>query len=134
VVTKADELFKLDARSDPAVLDGLTLEEVRQLYHEGTEGQPMNTSKNPWRVFILVNAEVLANPELGVIKCVAADYDDAACVPKNSWFGPQRYLGWLRTSLKHVLALWFELDIYCLREIGNGTAGGPGAWCDPENV
>jgi hypothetical protein len=93
----------------------------------------MNTSKNPWRVFILVNAEVLANPELGVIKCVAADYDDAACVPKNSWFGPQRYLGWLRTSLKHVLALWFELDIYCLREIGNGTAGGPGAWCDPEN-
>lgn len=133
MITRAEELFKLDARSDPAALDSLALEDVRQFYHERTGGQPMNTDKGPWRVFILVDAEVLANPELDIIKCVAADYDAAACVPKNSFFGPQRYFGWLRVASKHVLTLWFELEIYDFEQIGNHTAGGPGAWWDPED-
>ncbi|EMD64906.1 hypothetical protein GGP41_003572 [Bipolaris sorokiniana] len=128
-ICKAEELFKLDARSD-STLDGLTLEEVRQLYHDGTGGQPMNTDKDPWRIFILADEEVLAIPSL--IKCVAADYDAAACVPKNPRFGPQRYFGWLRMSPNHVLKLWFELEIYFLKQIVNYTAGGPGAWWDPD--
>jgi hypothetical protein len=67
---------------------------------------------------------MLANLDLGVIKCVAADYDTAACVPKKSRFGPHRYFGWLRMSSGHVLSLWFGLDIYSFGEIGNCTAGG----------
>jgi len=132
MITKAEELFKLDARSDPAVLDGLILEEVRQLYHDGTGGQPLNKDNGPWRVFILVDADVLASPDLGMIKCVAADYDAAAAVPKNTTFGPQRYFGWLTMSSERVLDLWFELEMYFFEEIGNSTAGGPGAWWDPD--
>ncbi|EUC28492.1 hypothetical protein COCCADRAFT_40990 [Bipolaris zeicola 26-R-13] len=132
MIAKTEELFKPDARSDPAVLDGLALEEVRQLYHNGTGGQPMNTDRDPWRIFILADREVLTNPNLGMIKCVAADYDAAACVPKNPRFGPQRYFGWLRMSPNHVLKLWFELDIYFIKQIVNFAAGGPGAWWDPD--
>jgi hypothetical protein len=131
IIAKAEELFKLDTRSNPAVLDGLALEKVRQLYHDGTGGQPMNTDRGPWRIFMLADTEVLANPDLGMIKCVAADYDAAACVPKNPRFGPQRYFGWLRMSSNHVVKLWFELEIYYLEQIVNHTAGGPGAWWDP---
>jgi hypothetical protein len=93
MITKAEELFKLDARSDPAASDDLTLEEVRQLHHEGKGGPPMNTDKGPWRVFILADAEVLANLDFSAIKCVVADDDAAVCVPQNSYFGPQRYFG-----------------------------------------
>ena len=132
MIAKAEELFRLDARSDPAVLDGLTLEEVRQLYHDGTGGQPLNKDKGPWRIFILVDADVLASPELGMIKCVAADYDAVAAVPKNPRFGQQRYYGWLTMSSERVLSLWFELEMYFFEEIGNSTAGGPGAWWDPD--
>src|SRR5690242_12197172 len=64
VITRAEELYKLDARSDPAFLAGLELEEVRNLYHEGTGGQPLNTNNDPWRVFILVDEEVLEDPKL----------------------------------------------------------------------
>ena len=78
------------------------------------------------------DAEVLADPDLEVIKCVAADYDAAACVPKNWKYGPQRYFGWIRMSSRHVLTLWEELRIYFFKEIGEHTAGGPGAWWDAE--
>lgn len=131
-ISKAEGLFKLDARSDRSTLDGLTLEEVRQLYHNGTGGQPMNTDMGPWRIFILVDEEVLANPS--IIKCVAADYDAAACVPKNTRYGPQRYFGWLRMSSAHVFILWLQLDIYFIEEIVEGTEGGPGAWWDAANI
>ena len=130
ITAKAEDLFQLDTRSDPAVLDGLTLEEVRQLYHDGAGGQPMNTANDPWRVFMLADEEVLTKPDLGVVKCVAADYDAAACVPRNPHFGPQRYFGWLRMPSTHVLKLWVELDTYCLEQIVNHTLGGPGAWWD----
>lgn len=130
ITAKAEDLFQLDTRSDLAVLDGLTLEEVRQLYHDGAGGQPMNTANDPWRVFMLADEEVLTKPDLGVVKCVAADYDAAACVPRNPHFGPQRYFGWLRMPSTHVLKLWVELDTYCLEQIVNHTLGGPGAWWD----
>jgi hypothetical protein len=71
----------------------------------------MNMDNGPWQVFILADAEVLANPDHEVIKCVAADYDAAACVPKNSWYCPQRYFGWIRMSSRQVLTLWFEMEI-----------------------
>lgn len=133
MITKAEDLFNLDARSDPSTLDGLTLEQVRHLYHESGGGQPMNTDKDPWRVFILADEEVLTNPDLGVIKVVAADYDAVACIPRNPRFGPQRYFGWLKMSSAHVLTLWFQLEIYTLEQVGNHTEGGPGAWWDAEH-
>ncbi|KAJ5057730.1 hypothetical protein J3E74DRAFT_430759 [Bipolaris maydis] len=85
MIAKVEELFKQDTRSDPTVLEGLTLEEVRQLHHKGTGGQPINIDRDLWRIFILGDTE-----------CVVADYDAAM-------------------SLNYVLKLWFELEIYFLK-------------------
>jgi hypothetical protein len=126
VITKAEELSKQDSRSDPAVLEGLTLEEAQQLYNKRMEDQSMSKDKGPSRVFILADAEVLANTDFDVIKCVAADYDAAACVPKSSRFGSQRFFWMVKDPSWHVLALRFELDIYFFGDIGNRTAGGHG--------
>jgi hypothetical protein len=130
VVSGYHYLPKVDPRSNPAVLDGLTLEEVRQLYHDGTGCQPMNTDRDPWRLFMLADKEVLAKPDLSMIECVAADYDAAACVPRNPHFGPRRYFGWLGMPSTHVLKLRIELDVYYLEQIVNHTLGGPGVWWD----
>ncbi|KAI4694250.1 uncharacterized protein J4E84_002832 [Alternaria hordeiaustralica] len=129
---KAWSLFKLDARSDSTVLDGLTLEQVRQLYVEGVGGRPMNAADNPFRVFFLADAEALVGSDFdsALIKVVAAEYDAAACVPVNWKFGPQRYFGWMRMPVRCVLALWFTLEHKFLQEIVDSTAGGPGALWD----
>jgi hypothetical protein len=128
--TKAWNLFRLDARSDPSTLDGLTLEDVRQLYFNGTGDQPMNVDMDPWRVFLLADEAVLANPELSIINVVAADYDPVRAVPTNWKAGPQRYFGWITMSSSCILNLWNALDIKFLNDIGSGsyTAGGPGAF------
>jgi hypothetical protein len=93
---KARDQFRLDTRSDPATLDGLTLEDVRQLWLEGSGGQPMNAendlSRAPWRLFFLADAEVLRERRLDKIKVAVADYDPATAVPR---LGRQRYFGWI---------------------------------------
>jgi hypothetical protein len=43
--TKALDLFSLDPRSDPERLEGLSLEAVRQLYLDGSGGQPLNVDR-----------------------------------------------------------------------------------------
>ena len=61
---KAQALFNLDARSQPALLDGLTLGQVQQRYVEGTEGRPINTENNPFQAFLLADEKVLAKSDL----------------------------------------------------------------------
>ena len=129
--TKARDQFRLDARSDPATLDGLTLEDVRQLYLEGSGGKPMNTDNRPWRLFLLADAQVLQDPDLRLLKVAAADYDPVAAVPKNRWVGPQRYFGWITMPTTAVLDLYSELDMFQFKQIVNRTSGGPGAFWDP---
>lgn len=46
MICKADELSELDTQSNPAVLSGLALEEVRQLFQEGTQGQPTDMDRD----------------------------------------------------------------------------------------
>jgi hypothetical protein len=132
---KAWNLFRLDARSDTTTFDGLTLEDVRQLYLDGIGCQPMDVDMDPWRVFLLVDEAVLANPELSVINLVAADYDPVRGVPTNWKAGPQRYFGWITMSSSCILILWKALDISFLSDIGSGsyTAGGPGAFWDADS-
>lgn len=65
----------------------------------------MNTDKGPRRIFMLADEEVLTIPDLGMIKCVAADYDAAACVPRNPHFGLQQCFRWLKIPSTHVLRL-----------------------------
>ncbi|KAH7076614.1 hypothetical protein BKA63DRAFT_412219 [Paraphoma chrysanthemicola] len=125
--TQLRERFRLDARSDPATLDGLTQQHVRQLYVKGSGGRPMNTDKPIWRIFLLADAEVLQDPDLRLIKAVAADYDPAA-VPRNTRMGPQRYFGWMAMPMTAVLGLYTELDIFQFEQIVSHASGGLGAF------
>lgn len=129
--TKARDQFRLDARSDPATLDGLMLEDVRQLYLEGSGGQPMNTDNRSCRLFLLADAQVLQDPDLRLLKVAAVDYDPVAAVPKNWRVGPQRYFGWITMPATAVLNLYNELDMFQSKQIVNRTSGGPGAFWDP---
>jgi hypothetical protein len=130
---KAWSLFKLDARSDSAILDGKTLEQVRQMYVDATGGQPMNANDNPYRVFFLADVEVLMGSDYdsALIKVAEAEYDAAASVPKNWQYGPQRHFGWMKMPVRCVLDLWFKLERYFFMEIVESTAGGPGALWNP---
>jgi hypothetical protein len=116
--TKAWKLFRFDARSDTSTLHGLTLEDVRQLYSDGSGGQPMNVDMDPWRDFFLADEAELANAELSVTNVVAADYDPIRAVPTNCKAGPQRYFGWITMSPSCILILWKALDSYYLSDIG----------------
>jgi len=131
--TKALHQFRLDARSDVAMLDGLALEEVRELYLDGSGGQPMNTENRPWRLFLLADAQVLQDPDLRLVKAAAADYDPGALVSRNNRSGPQRYFGWITMPTTAVCNLYAQLDTFWLEQIVNRTAGGPGAFWDPED-
>ncbi|KAH4111885.1 hypothetical protein HBH47_233660 [Parastagonospora nodorum] len=127
-------LFKLDARSDPALLAGLTLEDVRKLYlEEGPGAQLINMDNGPWRLFLLADAEVLGEADLRLLKVVEGDYDPIDRVPKNTRGGPQRYFGWLTMSPTTVAELWDELYSYYLWELAGGTTGEPGAFWKPGN-
>ncbi|KAH6613023.1 hypothetical protein C7974DRAFT_444495 [Boeremia exigua] len=129
VTTKLLELLHLDARSDPTLLDGLTLEDVRKVYINGTGGQPMNVANDPWRVFFLADAQVLQDPELGLLKVVAAEYD-----PDAGYRHPQKFFGWITMPSATVVDLWDELDTYYLWQIVNFTTGGPGVYWDVDRI
>ena len=72
--------FKLDARSNAPLLDGLTLEQVREVFCDGMGGQPVRVC-NEERLFILADEETLANP--AIMKIVAAEYDLGKHVPRG---------------------------------------------------
>jgi hypothetical protein len=130
-VSKARHQFRLDVRSDATTLEGLTLEELRQLYLDGSGGQPMNTDNRPWRLFLWADAQVLQDAEFSLLKAAAADYDPVAAVPRNKWSGPQRYFGWITMPPTAVLNLYNELGVFTFKQIVNHTSGGPGAFWDP---
>jgi hypothetical protein len=137
IMSKSWDLFRLDARSDADTLDGLTLENVRQVYVDKAGGAPMPNvpHRHPWHVFFLADAEVLRDPDLRMIKVVAAEYDAERAVPKNRRYGPQRYFGWITMPATATLNLWRQLDDDWLMDIGSRImpCGGPGAFWNPDN-
>ncbi|KAI4952568.1 hypothetical protein J4E91_003040 [Alternaria rosae] len=113
-ITKARNQFRLDARSLAATLDGLTMEDVRKVYRQGSEGQPMKGLQcNNWQnaIFLLADAQVLQDPELSLVKVLDADYDPARAVPKNPRYGPQRNFGWLTIPTTAILDFYNYLDM-----------------------
>lgn len=97
--TKVQNLFQIDAQSDPS-LEGKTMEEMRQLHLDKWGGPPASTAIRSWRVFLLADERVLAGSELEVINVVAADYDPIAAVPRSWRAGPQRWFGWVTSTFK----------------------------------
>jgi hypothetical protein len=135
-VTKVWDQFRLDARSVAATLDGLTLEDVRQVYLDGSGGQPMKgIQSDNWgnAVFLVADAPVLQDPDLRLLKVSTADYDAVAAVPRNTRSGQQRYFGWMTMPTTAVLDLYSALDTFTFEEIVGHTSGGPGAFWHPDD-
>jgi hypothetical protein len=103
-------LFHLDIRSDPAVLDGLNMDDLRKVYKDADWKER--------KFFLLVDQEVLDAPrkkpdKIGYkswVKCVdveylASDWDN----PRNKRAGPQVCFGWMKLATSCVPQLWFLL-------------------------
>jgi hypothetical protein len=111
-------LFRLDARSDPRVLNGLTMDEVRQAFKDEVGGQPMNANHKELKYCLLVNEEVIADHETMKnvrghspwIKCVEVDYVASDHVPRHTRYGGQRYFSWMKMTTRWgLLRLWTTL-------------------------
>jgi hypothetical protein len=68
VTAKVLDQLSLDARSDPATLDGLTLEDVWQLYQA---------------LYVDADDKALQDPGIARLKAVAAEYNPVATLPTN---------------------------------------------------
>ena len=116
-------LFRLDARSDEGTLSGLDMDQLRAVYRDRVGGMPMNADfQDHYQLFLLVDEEVLADPELEIVKC---NYDAAQHVPRNSRLGgAQRYFGWMKMKVETVPYLWNELGYWTLDSIAPQTIAG----------
>jgi len=113
-VAKAKYQFRLDARSLPTTLNDLSMEDVRQVYREGSGGQPMRGVQcNDWQnaIFLLADAQVLQDPDLSLVKVLDADYDPVRAVPTNPRYGPQRNFEWLNIPTTAVLDFYNYVDM-----------------------
>ncbi|KAH3957792.1 hypothetical protein HBI81_156620 [Parastagonospora nodorum] len=120
-VTKVLGQFRMDARSDAATLDGLTLQDVRVAFLDGIGGQPMNPEENrPWRLFLLADAQVLQNSDVSLVKVAAPHYDPGEYVPRNGWSGRQRYFGWITMPTTAVVYLYTEVDTFSFEYLAEG--------------
>jgi hypothetical protein len=128
--TKALNLFSLDPRSDPERLEGLSLNDVRELYLDGSGGQPLNVDREQRRIFLLADDEVLQDPDLALLKVVAADFGPGDALPRHGRVGPRYYFGWITMPTTAIYDLWVKLTLYYMEEIIS-PPGGPGVYWDP---
>jgi hypothetical protein len=107
---KVWQLFRLDVHSDAATLDGLDLDQLREVHNNNNppiEGEYM------WRrqgVFLVADSEVFGD-DGSWIKCVQADYVAADHVSRNKRYGPQRYFGWMKMTTQSVADLWEQMGM-----------------------
>jgi hypothetical protein len=97
--------FRLDARSDPATLDKITMDAVCGYYCEEVGASPMQmiTSPNPdHKIFLLADREVLQNLDSGILKVVQA-------VPSGN--DPECYFQWMRLWSKLLIEFWVHLEV-----------------------
>ncbi|KAH7093807.1 hypothetical protein FB567DRAFT_516106 [Paraphoma chrysanthemicola] len=115
-------LFRLDARSDPA-LEGLSMEQLRLRYRNGDGGVPIKPALRQQRVFLWADEEVLSDANASLVKCVEADYEAADHIPRNT-LQRQRYFGWMPMKTAEIVALWKELEYESLEGVAPATIGG----------
>ncbi|USP78928.1 hypothetical protein yc1106_06202 [Curvularia clavata] len=110
------------------------LEDVQQIYLEGTGGQPMrgvqpNNSNTP--IFLLADDQVLQDPELRLLKVADADHDPIAAVPRNRRVRQMNF-GWIVIPTTAIVEFYDWMDAFTFDEIAGQAHGGPGAFWDPE--
>jgi hypothetical protein len=107
---KVWNLFKLDARSDPATLAGLTRDEVCQVYRDKVGGEPMGmmtSLDSDHQIFLLADEEVLGNPDLDTLKVVQASFDPFDGQDDDD---PRRAYDWMTMHPESLVDLWIELE------------------------
>ena len=109
-------LFKLDPRSDPDLLEGATMAQVREIYQKGIGGPPMTHEIPQYHLFLLADTEVLDAVAKGEfwMKCVQGEYKaedytikDEEGVPTEQLF----YYGYIKMTVQSLLVLWDRLSI-----------------------
>lgn len=119
-------LFRLDAHSDAARLDGASDDRLRELYRAGEppgeDGKPpvMHGGVPRRRHFLVADAQVLEDAGNGRFwaRCVQADYEPDDYVSRNPrFFVGQYFFGWMQMTTRSILELWSDLATRDLDQI-----------------
>lgn len=119
-------LFRLDARSDAARLDGASDDRLRELYkagEPGADGKPpvMHAAPPRRRHFLVADARVLEDAGAGRrfwARCVQADYAPEDYASRNPRvFVGQYFFGWMQMTTRSILDLWSDLYLRDLEQI-----------------
>ncbi|KAF5237097.1 hypothetical protein FAUST_6237 [Fusarium austroamericanum] len=114
IAAKICPLFQLDARSDPALLDGLSLGDLCKIYHDKVGGEPMPWYRSP--VFLAAEEHVLNDIGEGnlIVKYVDADEPPREEVPLRT-NTTEAWWGWSRMELRQIFELWSGLVVMGIR-------------------
>jgi hypothetical protein len=99
------EHFRLDALSNPATLDGLTMDKVSQIHRSEVGDSPMemrNSLTPDHQIFLLADGEVLQSLDSGVLKVVQAAPigADLEC-----------FYQWMTVEVELLIDSWIALEI-----------------------
>ncbi|KAG8677552.1 hypothetical protein FPOAC1_003575 [Fusarium poae] len=108
IAAKIKPIFQLDARSDPIILDGLSLGELCKVYNDNVGGDPMPRYESP--VFLVADKHVLNQIGEGnlIVKSVDADYPPQEEIPLRT-STEAKWWGWGRMELRQIPWLWKTL-------------------------
>jgi hypothetical protein len=116
-------LVQLDFRSDPHLLNGLDMDQVRHIFMNSIGGEPLNKKQGWRRIFLLADGEVLTADD-GYIKCIQGDFVAPDPVPPKNSRMPQRYFGWFKMTTRSLSELWESTSMFELSSIAPQTIGG----------
>ncbi|KAF4466399.1 hypothetical protein FALBO_6747 [Fusarium albosuccineum] len=110
IAKKLQPLFRLDARSDASLLDGVGLRGLCKIYKDKIGGAPMPTHETS--VFLVADEHVLNQIGQGnfIVKAVDADEPPPEDAFSNEG-GKEMYWGWMRMQTRQLLELWGMLEI-----------------------
>ncbi|KAM0397797.1 hypothetical protein ACHAO7_008146 [Fusarium culmorum] len=108
IVAKIKPIFQLDARSDPDLLNGLSLGDLCKVYNDKVGGDPMPRYESP--VFLVADEHVLHQIGEGnwIVKSVDADYPPQEEIPLRT-STEENWWGWGRMELRQIPWLWKTL-------------------------
>lgn len=89
--------------------------------------QPLDSNT---AIFLLVDAQVLQDPQLRLLKAVDADHNPITNVPRNTRVR-QLHCGWIVISTTAVAGIFYRMNAFTFDEIVGHANGGPGAFWNP---
>ncbi|RKU43159.1 hypothetical protein DL546_003244 [Coniochaeta pulveracea] len=113
-------LFKLDVKEDESMLEGLSMDGVRDMIKETdprpTDDEPLGGTLTTLQgVFLYVDDEVLEAARTATgshppwVKMVELDYNPDQH-KGNRRVGPRSYFGWMKLSTASLFQLWQDLE------------------------